>query len=56
MQFYLKLCKILKRKFNSLFLKVRQIQIWSAIVNKILGHVLFTIEMLVFILQLKKLP
>ena len=56
MQFSLKLCKILKRKCKSLFLKVREIQIWSAIVNKIFVHVLFTIEMLVFILQLKKFP
>ena len=43
-------------KFNSLFLKVQQIQIWSAIVNTIFGSSLFTIEMLAFILQLKKFP
>ena len=41
-------------KFNSLLLKVQQIQIWSAIVNTIFGSSLFTIEMLAFILQLKK--
>ena len=43
-------------KFNSLLLKVQQIQIWSAIVNTIFGSSLFTIEMLAFILQLKKFP
>ena len=56
MQFSLKLCKILKRNYNSLLLKVQQIQIWSAIVNTIFGSSLFTIEMLAFILQLKKFP
>ena len=56
MQFSLQLCKILKRNYNSLFLKVQQIQIWSAIVNTIFGSSLFTIEMLAFILQLKKFP
>ena len=67
MQFSLegKLCKILKRNYNSLLLKVQQIQIWSAIVNTIFGSslftiemlaFLFTIEMLAFILQLKKFP
>ena len=41
-----------KRNYNSLLLKVQQIQIWSAIVNTIFGSSLFTIEMLAFILQL----
>ena len=35
---------------------LQQIQIWSAIVNTIFGSSLFTIEMLAFILQLKKFP
>ena len=56
MQFSLKLCKILKRKFFNLLLKALQIQIWSAIVNTIFGSSLFPIEMLAFILQLKKFP
>ena len=46
---------------NAIFSKTMQdtetqIQIWSAIVNTIFGSSLFTIEMLAFILQLKKFP
>ena len=43
-------------KFNSLFLKVRQFKYGKQLSIKYLVHVLFTIEMLVFILQLKNFP